>query len=81
MVRLKEWKSSDWIKTKEEAEAYLAACVEEDPGDGSLVKTGLDTLLDIFGSITITKKENVTDNLQVNPSIFKKNLQVEKPTH
>ena len=32
------WDAVNYLKTEEDARLYLAACAEEDPGDGSLIR-------------------------------------------
>ena len=32
------WDAANYLKTEEDARLYLAACAEEDPGDGSLIR-------------------------------------------
>jgi len=35
-IALRKWDVLDHLKTEEDIELYFDACVEEDPGDGSL---------------------------------------------
>lgn len=35
------WDASDHLKTEEDITAYFKACLDDDPGDGSLVRTAL----------------------------------------
>jgi hypothetical protein len=35
------WDASDHLKTEEDITAYFEACLDDDPGDGSLVRTAL----------------------------------------
>ena len=35
------WDAADHLHTEEDARLYLAACAEEDPGDGSLIRVAL----------------------------------------
>ena len=32
------WDAANYLNTEEDARLYLAACAEEDPGDGSLIR-------------------------------------------
>lgn len=36
--------AANHLRTQEEIDAYLEACIEEDPGDGSLVSTARETI-------------------------------------
>ncbi len=36
-----KWDVTDHLRTDEDAQLYLEACAEEDPGDGSLIRTAL----------------------------------------
>jgi probable addiction module antidote protein len=35
------WDASDHLKTEEDIAAYFEACLDDDPGDGSLVRAAL----------------------------------------
>ena len=35
---------ADYLLTQEDMDAFLEACIEEDPGDGSLIKMGQDDI-------------------------------------
>jgi probable addiction module antidote protein len=36
--------SADYLKTEADARAYFSACIEDDPGDGSLIRYALGTI-------------------------------------
>ena len=38
------WDAADYIETPEDARLYLEACIDEDPGDGSLVRAALGSI-------------------------------------
>lgn len=38
------WDASDHLQSKEDMRLYLEACVEEDPGDGSLIRAALNDI-------------------------------------
>jgi len=38
------WDAAKHLRTPEDARLYLEACVEEDPGDGSLIRAGRDDI-------------------------------------
>ena len=35
------WEAADHLKTKEDIKAYFEACLDDDPGDGSLIRAAL----------------------------------------
>lgn len=35
------WDSADYLETEDDIRLYLEACVDEDPGDGSLIRHAL----------------------------------------
>ena len=39
-----KWDVVDHLETKEDVRLYLEACIEEDPGDGSLIRAALDDI-------------------------------------
>ena len=40
-LKLKKWDVVEQLKTDEDMALYLDACMEEDPGDGSLIRAAL----------------------------------------
>lgn len=40
-LKLSKWDVVDHLQTEEDMALYLDACVEEDPGDGSLIRAAL----------------------------------------
>ena len=38
------WDAADHLHSKEDVRLYLEACVEEDPGDGSLIRAALNDI-------------------------------------
>ena len=39
-----KWDAAEHLRTKEDVRLYLEACVEEDPGDGSLIRAALNDI-------------------------------------
>ena len=39
------WDSADYLDTEEDIQLYLDACMEEDPGDGRLIRHALSSIL------------------------------------
>jgi len=42
--RFTHWDAADYLKTDEDIQAYLDACVEEDTGDGRVIAAGLGAI-------------------------------------
>jgi len=42
--KFSRWDSADYLKTEEDIKDYFDICVEEDPGDGSLIRRALGTI-------------------------------------
>jgi probable addiction module antidote protein len=42
--KFSRWDSADYLKTEEDIELYFELCLEEDPGDGSLVRRALGSI-------------------------------------
>ena len=39
-----KWDVTEHLRTREDMRLYLAACAEEDPGDGSLIRAALNDI-------------------------------------
>ena len=39
-----KWDAAEHLRTREDVRQYLAACAEEDPGDGSLIRAALNDI-------------------------------------
>ena len=42
--KLSEFDAAEYINTEERGRLYLEACAEEDPGDGSVIRNGLNVV-------------------------------------
>ena len=42
--KLSEFDAAEYINTEERARLYLEACAEDDPGDGSVIRNGLNVV-------------------------------------
>lgn len=49
------WDSADYLKTEEDINDYFDICVEEDPGDGSLIRHALGTIARARGMTQLAK--------------------------
>lgn len=51
---------AEYLKTEEDAALYLDACLEEDPGDGSLVRGALNTIARARGMTRLAEETGLT---------------------
>ena len=42
--KFSRWDSADYLRTEEDIDLYFELCLEEDPGDGSLVRRALGSI-------------------------------------
>ena len=42
--KFSRWDSADYLKTEEDIDLYFELCVQEDPGDGSLIRRALGSI-------------------------------------
>ena len=42
--KFSRWDSADYLKTEEDVELYFELCLQEDPGDGSLIRRALGSI-------------------------------------
>ena len=54
--QLTHFDTVDYLKTPEEMAAYLDACFEEDPGDGSLIRAALNDIARAQGMTQIARE-------------------------
>ena len=54
--QLTRFDTVDYLKTPEEMAAYLDACFEEDPGDGSLIRAALSDIARAQGMTQIARE-------------------------
>ncbi|MDR2365841.1 MAG: putative addiction module antidote protein [Zoogloeaceae bacterium] len=52
--------AADYVKSEEDARRYLDACLEEDPGDGSLIRAALEDIARAQGMTRLARKTGVT---------------------
>lgn len=54
------WDTAEVLRTPEDIARYLEACIEEDPGDGSLVRVALGNIARARGMTEIARKTGLT---------------------
>jgi len=42
--KFSRWDSADYLKSEEDIDLYFEACLAEDPGDGSLIRSALGAI-------------------------------------
>jgi len=55
MMKLKKWDVIDHLKTKEDMALYFDACIEEDSGDGSLIRAALGDVARAYGMTQLAR--------------------------
>ena len=57
---LKKWDVVDHLRTDDEMAAYFDACLDEDPGDGSLIRAGLGDIARAKGMTNLARDTGLT---------------------
>lgn len=54
--KFSRWDSADYLKTEEDTALYFDACIEEDPGDGSLIRAALGDIARARGMTQLARE-------------------------
>jgi len=54
------WDVADYLETEEDTALYLDACLDEDPGDGSLVRAALNDIAKARGMTQLARETGLT---------------------
>ncbi len=54
------WDAADYLETAEDMALYLDACLEEDPGDGSLIRAALNDIARARGMTQLARDTGIT---------------------
>ncbi|ODU04985.1 MAG: putative addiction module antidote protein [Thiobacillus sp. SCN 63-1177] len=54
------WDAADYLETEEDMALYLDACLDEDPGDGSLIRTALGDIARARGMTQLAHDTGLT---------------------
>ena len=54
------WDAADYLETGEDMALYLDACLDEDPGDGSLVRAALNDIARARGMTQLARDTGLT---------------------
>lgn len=58
--KFSRYDTADYLKTEEDMAFYLDACIEEDPGDGSLIRTALGNLARAKGMSQLARETGIS---------------------
>jgi probable addiction module antidote protein len=52
--------AAEYLKTEEDVALYLDACLDEDPGDGSLIRSALGTIARVRGMSQLARDTGIS---------------------
>lgn len=58
--KFSRWDSADYLNTEEDIALYFEACLEEDPGDGSLIRAALGDISRARGMTSLAKETGLS---------------------
>ena len=58
--KFSRYDTADYLKTEEDMVLYLDACIEEDPGDGSLIRTALGSIARAKGMSQLARDTGIS---------------------
>lgn len=58
--RFSRYDTADYLKTEEDMALYLDACIAEDPGDGSLIRTALGSIARAKGMSQLARDTGIS---------------------
>lgn len=58
--KFSRYDTADYLKTEEDMALYLDACIEEDPGDGSLIRTALGSIARAKGMSQLARDTGIS---------------------
>jgi probable addiction module antidote protein len=58
--RFTRWDAADCLESDEEMALYLDACLDEDPGDGSLIRVALNDIARARGMTQLARDTGLT---------------------
>ncbi len=54
------WDSADYLNTEDDIQLYLEACVEDDPGDGALIRAALSDISRVRNQSELARQVGVS---------------------
>ncbi|MDY0185764.1 MAG: putative addiction module antidote protein [Desulfuromonadaceae bacterium] len=58
--KFSRYDTADYLKTEEDMTLYLDACIAEDPGDGSLIRTALGSIARARGMSQLARDTGIS---------------------
>lgn len=58
--KFSRWDTADYLQDEEDMSLYFSACVDEDPGDGSLIRQALSTIARARGMSQLARDTGLT---------------------
>lgn len=58
--KFSRYDTADYLKTEEDMALYLDACIEDDPGDGSLIRTALGSIARAKGMSQLARDTGIS---------------------
>jgi len=58
--KFSRYDTADYLKTEEDMALYLDACLDEDPGDGSLIRTALGSIARAKGMSQLARDTGIS---------------------
>ena len=58
--KFSRWDVADYLGTEEDIALYLDACIDEDPGDGSLIRSALGDIARVHGMTQLAHDTGLT---------------------
>lgn len=58
--KFSRYDTADYLKNEEDMALYLDACIEEDPGDGSLIRTALGSIARAKGMSQLARDTGIS---------------------
>lgn len=58
--KFSRYDTADYLKAEEDMALYLDACIEEDPGDGSLIRTALGSIARAKGMSQLARDTGIS---------------------
>ena len=58
-IKTRPWDVANYLETEKDIQAYMEACIAEDAGDGSLIRTALGDIARVRGMSKIARDTGV----------------------
>lgn len=58
-IKTRSWDVANYLEKEEDIQAYMEACIEDDPGDGSFIRAALGDIARVRGMSQIARDSGV----------------------